>query len=86
MESPTPLGHAVREALRSADISQRAAADRTGIRLSTLNRRLSGAQPFRVNELAAIADLLGVTVADLVARANPIHPDDPDLTKAGGAA
>ena len=63
----TAIGRAAADALRAADIPQREAAARTGIAMTTLTRRLSGHSPFRIDELAAIADLCGVSVADLVA-------------------
>lgn len=55
----------VSAALRSADISQRDAAALTGIAINTLSRRLTGNSPFKVDELALIAEILGTTVHDL---------------------
>jgi len=63
------VSHAVRQALREAGISQRAASTETGIPLTTLVRRLSGHSPLNVNELAALASLAGVSVSELAARA-----------------
>lgn len=55
-------------ALTEAGISQRDAAERTGIPLATLSRRLTGRTPFILTELEAIASLVGTTLTDLVAR------------------
>ena len=55
--------------LATAGITQQAAALRTGIPLSTFNRRINGHSPFLVSELHAVAGLLGTTVADLVGKA-----------------
>jgi len=59
----------VSAALREAGIPQRDAASRTGIPITTLSRRLTGNSPFNTDELDLIADLLGVTVSDLIAQA-----------------
>ena len=66
------MSHVVREALRDAGISQRAASTETGIPLTTLVRRLSGRSPLLVTELAALASLAGVTVSELTARAEKV--------------
>jgi transcriptional regulator with XRE-family HTH domain len=63
------LARNVSAALSAAGIAQRDAAARTGIPLSTLSRRLTGNSPFNTDELALIADLLGVNVSDLFTRA-----------------
>ena len=60
------VARAVSQALTAAGISQRTASQQTGIPLNTLSRRLTGKSPFNVTELAFIAELLGITVADLV--------------------
>jgi transcriptional regulator with XRE-family HTH domain len=57
----------VSAALSTARIAQRDAASRTGIPITTLSRRLTGNSPFTVTELDLIAQLLGVTVSDLIA-------------------
>jgi transcriptional regulator with XRE-family HTH domain len=59
------ISRTVSEALRVAGISQRSAADLTGIPLTTLNRRLTGAAPFLVTELYSLAKVLGTTVSAL---------------------
>lgn len=66
------ISRAVSEALRAAGISQRIAAEQTGIPLTTLSRRLTGAAPFLVTELAALAMVLGTTVSALTARAEVV--------------
>lgn len=55
-------------ALAEAGISQRDAAELTGIPLATLSRRLTGRTPFILTELEAIAALVGTTMADIVTR------------------
>lgn len=52
--------------LREARITQQEASAATGIHLTTLKRRLAGKTPFNVNELAAMAALLDLTIAELV--------------------
>ena len=77
---PTPQGPAsdpeivsaqisahVANLLASAGISQRTAATQTGIPLTTLSRRLTGASPFLVTELAVLAKVLDTTVSALTA-------------------
>lgn len=61
------ISHTVSEALASAGISQRTAAAQTGIPLTTLSRRLTGASPFLVTELAVLAKVLDTTVSALTA-------------------
>lgn len=61
------IARAVSAALRDAGISQREAANNAGIPLTTLARRLTGRSPFLTTELAALADLMGTTVSQLVA-------------------
>ena len=59
------LADVVNAAVRAAHLSQRDLAERTGIPLVTLNRRLTARTPFTVTELAAIAEALGdVSVTD----------------------
>ena len=60
----------LRAALESAGLSQREAAAATGIPLVTLNRRLSGQhKTFDLVEVAALAELVGLGLTDLVLRA-----------------
>ena len=60
------ISRIVSEALGAAGISQRSAAEQTGIPLTTLSRRLTGAAPFLVTELAVLAKVLGTTVSALM--------------------
>lgn len=62
------LARVISKALRDAGISQRDAAAKTGIPLTTLSRRLTGASPLLVTELHALASLVGVPVSRLVER------------------
>ena len=66
------ISRTVSEALRAAGISQRSAADLTGIPLTTLSRRLTGAAPFLVTELAVLAKVLDTTVSALTASAEAV--------------
>jgi transcriptional regulator with XRE-family HTH domain len=60
----------VSAALREAGITQQRAARRSGIALATLERRLSGVgKPFDTDELERIADVLGLSIFDLIYRA-----------------
>lgn len=53
------LAAVITKALADREISHRAAANATGIPLSTLSRRLMGVSPFTVPELHAVGDLVG---------------------------
>lgn len=67
----TPEQHArrvaavVKRALDDAGVPQREASARTGIPMTTLVRRLGGSSPFKVAEVAALADVIGCTVASI---------------------
>lgn len=69
MDTPEQVSRALAETvsrrLSGAGISQRDAASRAGIALTTLSRRLTGTSPFLATELAALAGLLGTTVSNL---------------------
>lgn len=52
----------IRAELARAGISQTAAARALGLADSSLSRRLNGRHSFRVSELYALADLIGVPV------------------------
>lgn len=60
------ISEAAAAALEAQGLSSRKAAELTGIALTTLNRRLSGATPFKVDELAVVANVAGTTVTALV--------------------
>lgn len=67
------LTTAVANALRSAGLTQRAVSEQTGIPLVTLNRRLTGRSAFTVLELAAIAEVTGLSVVELAVRAERLR-------------
>lgn len=46
--------------------TQSSLAESVGMRQQALSRRLSGATPFTIDELAAIAETLSVPLAELV--------------------
>lgn len=60
------LSLTVARRLSAAGISQRSAAETTGIPLTTLSRRLTGFSPLKATELVVLAGLLRTTVSDLV--------------------
>lgn len=66
------LADVISHRLREADISQREAATRTGIPLTTLSRRLTGTSPLLVTELASLASLLGTSVSCLANEAEKV--------------
>lgn len=68
------LAAATSEALMAAGISRRDAADRSGIPITTLQRRLTGRSPLNAHELDTLATLAGTTVSALVARAEQRSP------------
>lgn len=59
----------VAEAMRTAKVSQRAMAELTGIPLVTLSRRLNGHTAFTAVELAAIAEVLHLSIVEFALRA-----------------
>ena len=63
------LSQAIKEAASAASISQRDLADRTGIPLVTLNRKLNHTTPFNAVELGAISEVLGLSLTELALRA-----------------
>jgi transcriptional regulator with XRE-family HTH domain len=62
----THISGVVSQLLADAGVSQKRAAEVTGIPRATLIRRLSGVSPFQTTELVALAALLGVNVSDIV--------------------
>ena len=60
------IGLAMADALKERSITTQAAAEASGIPRTTLIRRLTGTSPLYVDELAALCDLLGVSMADFV--------------------
>lgn len=60
----------IKAAMASAGLSQREVADATNIPLVTLNRRLTGSgKPFDFGEVSAITAVLGISLTELVLRA-----------------
>lgn len=66
MSRTAQVAAAVEAARGTAGLSEVVLADATNIPRSTLKRRLSGASPFTVEELDAIATALGVSIVDLI--------------------
>lgn len=66
------IGRAVRGALATAGLSVADAADRTGITLSTLSRRVNGTLPFTFPELSRVAVICGIKVSDLALAAERV--------------
>lgn len=62
----------VRDALADAGVSQREACSRTGIALTTLQRRFMGS-PFNVDELRALASVAGTTDIALLQATEAVH-------------
>lgn len=62
-KSATPT---VRRVLESHGIKQAIAATITGLDQSTISRRFTGEIPWRLNELEALADKLGITLSTLL--------------------
>ena len=56
----------IRHAIMAADRSHRWVADRSGIAMSTLRRKLAGGADFGVLEVVRIANALNVHPADLL--------------------
>ena len=68
------LPEAVRAAIETAGLSQAEVARESGIPLVTMHRRLSGrGRAFSVVELAAVGEVLGVSVVELGAAAERLH-------------
>ncbi len=65
----TRVAGTVRAAMGNSGMSQVALSEATGISRTTLSRRLNGQIPFTMDELAAIANHLGVRASDLLAAA-----------------
>lgn len=63
------LSEAIKEAASAAGVSQRDLADRTGIALVTLNRKLNHQTPFNALELGALSEALGLSLTEIALRA-----------------
>lgn len=64
--SAASVGAEVRGLLAKHRISQAAAGTRLGLSQAAMSRRLTGEIPFNVDELSALADLLGVPASTLL--------------------
>ena len=77
MASPTEtsrrLSEAIKAAAANAGVSQRDLANRAGIPLVTLNRKLNHLTPFNAVELGALSDVLGLSLVELALRAERIQ-------------
>ena len=73
MTTPEAISRAmsgqVKAAVKAAGISQADLAARTGISLAALSRKLNHRAPFKVGELGAISEALGVSLTVLAQRA-----------------
>lgn len=63
----------ISQAMASAKVSQRAMAEATGIPLVTLNRRLTGRTAFTAVEMAAVAEVLNLSIVELALRAERLR-------------
>jgi hypothetical protein len=68
-ETTKRIAATVSSALKDAGVSQEVAADRTGIPLTTLKRRLRGVAAWKTPELEAVAALVGMTFLEIVVAA-----------------
>lgn len=62
------VASAVRVELARRNMSAAELARRAGVRQSYISRRMTGESPFNIDDLARIADVLGVQMADLLPR------------------
>jgi transcriptional regulator with XRE-family HTH domain len=69
LQQSRSVAQVVSEALVTRGITQREASERTGIPLTTLNRRLSTTSSFLVSELESLAVLLDTSVSAFFERA-----------------
>ena len=69
VETSRRLSEAIKQAAHNAGVSQRDLADRAGIPLVTLNRKLNHLTPFNAVELGAISEALGLSLTELALRA-----------------
>lgn len=61
----------VRAAIARANLTQSAVSAKTGISGATLSRKLSGKVAFDVDEIALIAEALGLVTYELMPRTSP---------------
>jgi transcriptional regulator with XRE-family HTH domain len=60
------VGANVRAEMARRRISQQQLANHLGVSQGAISKRLAGTVPFDVNEVGAIAELLGVHISDLL--------------------
>lgn len=81
-EMPSPfsrrIGATVRSLMARHGVKQVQLARVLGVNQSGVSYRLNGRTPFDVNELATVARLFQMTVAELVQDAEQPRPDGPD--------
>lgn len=63
------IGAAIRGAIAQAGLTQAEAAQRSGIALNTLSRRINGLLPFSWPEVVALAKVTNTTAPELAATA-----------------
>lgn len=74
-ETPTSrVADNVRAEMARRKVTQRDLAEGLGLSQASVSKRLMGAVPWDVNELAAVASLLGVELSVLVTTTAPAVP------------
>lgn len=63
------VARVIADAIADAGISQGQAAHCAGIAQATMSRRMTGRSSFALCEISALAEVVGVPVADLLSRA-----------------
>lgn len=76
---------AIREKIAAHGLSTVIVAKRLGIGRQTFSRKLNGHVDFSLSELTRLAEILGITVADLMCRADQIATADVAPSAAGYA-
>ena len=66
------IGTAVRGAITEAGLTNTSFAHEAGFALNSLSRRINGHQPFDFPELVRVANVTGVPLMEIVARAERI--------------
>lgn len=72
--APALVGKLARDAIRDAELTQAAVAERLGMSQSQLSRRLAGKLVLDVRELDVIAEMCGVALSDLVPAGRDLAP------------
>lgn len=66
-----PVADELRKEMRRQNVTVEAAAQHLGVTRNTLTRKLSGLRALTVVEAQALADMLGLSLADLLRRTEP---------------